>query len=89
MAQRRRARLHMQTAGDGALVEALRAGGGTADQRIERALRVLVEQLGLHVAYVSEFRGERSGVDLAVTGHVTDSGIDPVRMKLAGMPTAR
>ncbi|GID90715.1 diguanylate cyclase domain-containing protein [Amorphoplanes digitatis] len=48
--------MQTQSAGDGALVEVLRAGGGTAGQRIERALRMLVEQLGLQLAYVSEFR---------------------------------
>ena len=46
----------MQAAGQGALAGALRAGGGTADQRIERALSLLVEQFGLQVGYVSEFR---------------------------------
>ena len=37
-------------------MQALRASGGTPDQRIERALSLLVEQLGLQVAYASEFR---------------------------------
>ena len=48
--------MQMQTARHGALAGVLGAGGGTAGQRIERALRVLVEQFGLQVAYVSEFR---------------------------------
>ncbi|MEU7908537.1 diguanylate cyclase [Actinoplanes sp. NPDC049118] len=48
--------MQMQAAVEGALVGALRVGGGTTDQRIERALRVLMEQLGLQVAFVSEFR---------------------------------
>lgn len=47
--------MQMHTADDGALAEALRVGGGSSEQRVERALRVLVEQLGLQVAYVSEF----------------------------------
>ena len=45
----------MLTFSDGAVVQALRAGAGTTNQRIDRALSLLVEQLGLQVAYVSEF----------------------------------
>ena len=43
-----------------ALARLLRAATGSAGQRIDQALTVLVEQLGMEVAYVSEFRhGER------------------------------
>ncbi|GIF45252.1 diguanylate cyclase (GGDEF)-like protein [Actinoplanes xinjiangensis] len=43
-----------------ALAGLLRTAVGSAEQRIDRALTVLVEQLGMEVAYVSEFRdGQR------------------------------
>ncbi|MFC6567806.1 sensor domain-containing diguanylate cyclase [Actinoplanes utahensis] len=53
-----------------ALAELLRTAVGSVGQRIDRALTVLVEQLGMEVAYVSEFRaGER-----VVTHSVSRSG---------------
>lgn len=40
---------------DDGLIEVLRAGQGTVEQCIERALTMLIAQLGTQIAYVSEF----------------------------------
>ncbi|MEV1289082.1 diguanylate cyclase [Micromonospora sp. NPDC049679] len=49
-----------QSAGRSALVALLRAAGGTVSDRVSRALAVLVEELRMEVAFVSEFRdGQR------------------------------
>ena len=48
---------HQDTAAGGqALAGLLRAATGSSGQRIDRALQVLVEQLGMNGAYVSQFR---------------------------------
>ena len=50
----------MHASGGEALAGLLRAAAGSAERRIDQALTVLVEQLGMDVAYVSEFRdGQR------------------------------
>ncbi|TWG09420.1 diguanylate cyclase [Actinoplanes teichomyceticus] len=41
-----------------ALTEVLRAGGGSVAERVDRALALLLEQLGMQVSYVSVFRGD-------------------------------
>jgi diguanylate cyclase (GGDEF)-like protein len=51
---------HEQTVGRSALLALLRAAGGTGSEQISRALGVLVEELRMEAAFVSEFRdGQR------------------------------
>ncbi|GIE48476.1 sensor domain-containing diguanylate cyclase [Actinoplanes nipponensis] len=52
---------------DEALAGLLRAAGGSTGQRLDRALTVLVELLGMRVAYVSEFRGDQRVITHSVS----------------------